>query len=100
VAIARALGNDPARIRADEPTGALDTRTSLEIMALLQALNREGMTTVLVTHEPDVAACAGRILTFRDGRVVRDERVPMPRDAAATLAELPAGDAVAEEAVA
>ena len=100
VAIARALVNDPTVILADEPTGALDTRTSLEIMALLQSLNRGGMTIVLVTHEADVAACAGRILTFRDGRVVRDERAPSPKDAAAALAELPSGDAVAEEAVA
>ena len=100
VAIARALVNDPTVILADEPTGALDTRTSLEIMALLQSLNRGGMTIVLVTHEPDVAACAGRILTFRDGRVVRDERAPAPKDASAALAELPAGDDVEEEAVA
>jgi putative ABC transport system ATP-binding protein len=90
VAIARALANDPTVILADEPTGALDTRTSLEIMALLQDLNRrEGMTIVVVTHEPDVAAHAGRNLTFRDGRVVRDERVAAPRDAAAALLELP-----------
>jgi putative ABC transport system ATP-binding protein len=89
VAIARALVNDPRVILADEPTGALDTRTSLEIMALLQALNRDGMTIVVVTHEPDVAQHAGRVLTFRDGRVVRDERVAAPRDAAAALAELP-----------
>ena len=89
VAIARALVNDPTVILADEPTGALDTRTSLEIMALMQGLNRGGMTIVVVTHEPDVAQHAGRILTFRDGRVVRDERVAAPRDAAAALRELP-----------
>jgi putative ABC transport system ATP-binding protein len=74
VAIARALVTEPLLILADEPTGALDSRTSLEIMALLQALNRQGMTVVLVTHEPDVARFAGRILGFRDGRVVQDER--------------------------
>jgi putative ABC transport system ATP-binding protein len=97
VAIARALVNDPTVILADEPTGALDTRTSLEIMALLQTLNRAGMTIVVVTHELDVAAHAGRILTFRDGRVTRDERVAAPRDAMATLAELPReADAVEE----
>ena len=74
VAIARALVTEPLLILADEPTGALDSRTSLEIMALLQELNRQGMTVVLVTHEPDVARFAGRMLAFRDGRVVQDER--------------------------
>jgi putative ABC transport system ATP-binding protein len=73
VAIARALVTEPLLILADEPTGALDSRTSLEIMALLQALNRQGMTVVLVTHEPDIARYAGRILGFRDGRIVQDE---------------------------
>jgi len=101
VAIARALVNDPTVILADEPTGALDTRTSLEILALLQGLNREGMTIVVVTHEADVAAHAGRILSVRDGRVVRDERIAAPRNAAATLAELPRDtEHEAEEAVA
>jgi putative ABC transport system ATP-binding protein len=89
VAIARALVNDPAVLLADEPTGNLDTRTSAEILTLLQRLNRGGITVVLVTHEPDVAAHAGRILTFRDGRLLRDERVDEPRDAADTLAALP-----------
>ena len=74
VAIARALVTEPLLILADEPTGALDSRTSLEIMALLQELNRQGMTVVLVTHEPEIARFAGRILGFRDGRVVQDER--------------------------
>jgi putative ABC transport system ATP-binding protein len=73
VAIARALVTQPLLILADEPTGALDSRTSLEIMALFQELNRQGMTVVLVTHEPDVARFARRIITFRDGRVVQDE---------------------------
>ena len=101
VAIARALVNDPTVILADEPTGALDTRTSLEIMALLQGLNQQGMTIVLVTHELDVAAHAGRILSFRDGRVIRDERIATPRNAAATLADLPRDlEHEAEEAVA
>jgi putative ABC transport system ATP-binding protein len=101
VAIARALVNDPAVILADEPTGALDTRTSLEILALLQGLNHEGMTIVVVTHEADVALHAGRVLTFRDGRVIRDERVTEPRDAAAAIAELPRDvEHEADEAVA
>lgn len=87
VAIARALVNDPALILADEPTGALDSRTSVEIMALLQQLNRDGMTIVLVTHEHDVAAFAQRVVLFRDGRVVADER-QAPRSAADELARL------------
>jgi len=74
VAIARALVTEPLLILADEPTGALDSRTSLEIMALFQELNRHGMTVVLVTHEPDVARFARRIIAFRDGKVVQDER--------------------------
>ncbi|KIF81778.1 ABC transporter ATP-binding protein [Noviherbaspirillum autotrophicum] len=84
VAIARALANNPALILADEPTGALDSRTSIEIMALLQRLNRQGMTIVIVTHEPDVAAFASRIITFRDGAVISDVSNP-PQDAQAQL---------------
>jgi len=72
VAIARALVNDPVLILADEPTGALDSKTSVEVMALLQQLNGEGITVVLVTHEQDVANFSRRIITFRDGRVVED----------------------------
>jgi putative ABC transport system ATP-binding protein len=84
VAIARALVNEPALILADEPTGALDSRTSIEIMALLQQLNRGGMTIVLVTHESDIAGYATRVIAFRDGRVLNDQR-QNPRDAAADL---------------
>jgi putative ABC transport system ATP-binding protein len=73
VAIARALVTEPLIILADEPTGALDSHTSLEIMALFQELNRQGMTVVLVTHEPDVARFARRLLRFRDGHLVSDE---------------------------
>jgi putative ABC transport system ATP-binding protein len=72
VAIARALVNNPALILADEPTGALDSRTSVEIMALLQQLNAGGMTIILVTHENDMAAFASRVVSFRDGKVVSD----------------------------
>jgi putative ABC transport system ATP-binding protein len=95
VAIARALVNDPAVILADEPTGNLDTRTSVEILALLQRLNRQGITIVLVTHEPDIAAYATRALTFRDGRLLGDETVAAPRDAAEALAALPQEEVVA-----
>jgi putative ABC transport system ATP-binding protein len=94
VAIARSLVNDPAVMLADEPTGNLDTRTSVEILALLQRLNRAGLTIVLVTHEPDIAAYADRVLVFRDGRLLTDERQATPNDAAATLAALPTEEEV------
>jgi len=91
VAIARALVNNPSLILADEPTGALDSRTSIEIMVLLQKLNQQGMTIVMVTHERDIAAFATRIITFRDGKAVSDTR-NTPNDAQAELAALePAG---------
>jgi putative ABC transport system ATP-binding protein len=76
-------------ILADEPTGALDTRTSVEIMALFQDLNRGGITIVVVTHEPDVARYAARVLSFRDGRVTRDEPQADPLEARQQLATLP-----------
>jgi putative ABC transport system ATP-binding protein len=89
VAMARALVTEPALILADEPTGALDTRTSEEIMALLQDLNRSrGLTVVLVTHEPDIAEHAQRVIHLRDGLIASDERVPQPRQARALLAEV------------
>ncbi len=72
VAIARALVNSPSLILADEPTGALDTETSLEIMGLFKRLTQSGMTVIIVTHEPDVAAHAKRLLRVRDGRIVED----------------------------
>jgi putative ABC transport system ATP-binding protein len=81
-------------ILADEPTGNLDTRTSVEILALLQRLNREGLTIVLVTHEPDIAAYAGRHLVFRDGRLLSDDLRPTPQDAVAALAALPIDEEV------
>jgi putative ABC transport system ATP-binding protein len=86
VAIARALVNDPVLFLADEPTGNLDTRTSVEIMAILQALNRDGITVVLVTHEDDIARYARRVLRFRDGELVDDEPVSAPIDARTVLA--------------
>ena len=88
VAIARALVNDPVLILADEPTGALDTRTSFEVMGLLQELNRAGMTVVLVTHEHDIAEFATRAISFRDGVVVDDRINPHPADAAAMLRDM------------
>ena len=86
VAIARALVTDPDVIVADEPTGNLDSRASLEVMAVLQELWRAGKTIVLVTHEPDVARYAPRLVTLRDGVVVTDATIPQPADAAAELA--------------
>jgi putative ABC transport system ATP-binding protein len=88
VAIARALVNEPRLILADEPTGNLDTRTSVEIMAILQRMNRAGITIVLVTHEEDIAQFASRIVAFRDGRLRSDTPVAAPADAEAVLQTL------------
>ena len=85
VAIARALVNRPTLLLADEPTGNLDSRTSLEVMALLQELNRDGLTVLVVTHEPDIASYASRKLIVKDGRIRSDDRVS-PRSAAADVA--------------
>jgi putative ABC transport system ATP-binding protein len=81
VAIARSLVNAPSILLADEPTGNLDSLTSVEIMSMLQELNRQGLTIVLVTHEPDIAEYTSRQITFRDGRLIRDELTPNIRDA-------------------
>jgi putative ABC transport system ATP-binding protein len=89
VAIARALVNDPVLVLADEPTGNLDSRTSIEVMAIFQQLNRDGITVVLVTHESDIARFARRILRFRDGHIVGDDPVARPAEAGALLASLP-----------
>ncbi len=81
VAIARALLNDPALVLADEPTGNLDSRSSVEILAIFQRLNDAGKTVVMVTHEPDVAAHCKRVVRMRDGKVFADERILAPRRA-------------------
>jgi putative ABC transport system ATP-binding protein len=86
VAIARALVNQPAIVLADEPTGNLDTRTSIEIMATFQGLNRQGITIILVTHEHDIAAYCRRIIEFRDGLIIKDYAVTEIHDAQSDLA--------------
>jgi putative ABC transport system ATP-binding protein len=75
VAIARAIVNDPVILLADEPTGNLDSAMSVEIMALFQRLNRNGITVIMVTHEPDIAEYASRKVTFKDGHIMSDEQV-------------------------
>jgi putative ABC transport system ATP-binding protein len=96
VAIARALINNPSILLADEPTGNLDTKTSIEVMGIFQHLNKErGITVVLITHEVDIAEYGTRTVTFRDGQVVADKAVARRRVAEDELAALP----VAAEAV-
>lgn len=87
VAIARALVNAPSLLLADEPTGNLDTRTSLEIMSIFQSLNQKGMTILMVTHEPDIARYCLREITMKDGRIVSDRPVEGRLDAATELAK-------------
>jgi len=88
VAIARSLINNPRIILADEPTGALDSRTSIEIMAIFQRLNREqDISIIVVTHEPDIAQYGERIITFKDGRIVSDQPVRDRRNAQLELEE-------------
>ncbi|WP_128330724.1 ABC transporter ATP-binding protein [Apibacter sp. HY039] len=89
VAIARALVNEPVILLADEATGNLDTRTSYEVMALFQELNRNGITIAFVTHEPDIAQFSHRTITLKDGHIVKDEKVTNPLSAAEELANLP-----------
>ncbi|MEP7345824.1 MAG: ABC transporter ATP-binding protein [Gemmatimonadaceae bacterium] len=97
VAIARALVTQPALVLADEPTGNLDSRTSVEVMALFQELNEQGVTILLVTHESDIARYTHRVVEMRDGRILRDEAVTDWRNARADRVAL---DAVVEEVLA
>ena len=89
VAIARALVSNPSILLADEPTGNLDSRTSVEVMALFQELNEQGITILLVTHERDISQCATRLIELRDGLIIRDEPVLDRRNAAFELQNLP-----------
>ncbi len=89
VAIARALVNNPSIVLADEPTGNLDSRTSVEVMEVFQDLNRNGITVLLVTHEPDIAQFTRRHITFRDGKIRADKVNPTPRVAADVLRTMP-----------
>lgn len=97
VAIARAIVTNPVMILGDEPTGNLDSRTSEDIMAVFQDLNRNGKTVIIVTHEEEVAHHCKRIIRFRDGRVQRDELVANPIDAREALKKLPDPEADIEE---
>ncbi len=97
VAIARALVNDPSILLADEPTGNLDSRTSIEVMGLFQQLNDDGVTVVLVTHEPDIARFAKRHIVFRDGKIRVDRPNPKPIRATEALADLPQAEEEDEE---
>jgi putative ABC transport system ATP-binding protein len=92
VAIARALVNDPVVLLADEPTGALDTRTGEEIMAIFQRLHKEGKTVILVTHEYDIALHCNRIIRFKDGKILSDELVREPKNAMEELERIPDPD--------
>lgn len=89
VAIARALVNNPSIVLADEPTGNLDSRTSVEVMGIFQELNDRGITIILVTHEPDIAQFAKRQIVFRDGKIRADKSTPHPRRAMDVLKEMP-----------
>ena len=92
VSIARALVNEPAIILADEPTGNLDSRTSVDVMTVFQELNDQGITILLVTHEPDIADYTKRVIVLRDGRVTNDRAVTNRRNAREDLARMPVVD--------
>jgi putative ABC transport system ATP-binding protein len=92
VAIARALVNDPEVLLADEPTGNLDSRTSVEIMGIFQQLNERGITIIMVTHEPDIASYAWRNIVMRDGMILKDFEVTQRLNAATELEKIPAID--------
>jgi putative ABC transport system ATP-binding protein len=98
VAIARALVTEPTLLLADEPTGNLDSRTSIEVMALFQELNDQGITILIVTHEPDIAQYARRIVEMRDGHILHDHPVTGRRNAAADLITLDDSGVVEEAA--
>ena len=98
VAIARALVNNPSIILADEPTGNLDSRTSVDVMSVFQELNDQGITVVLVTHEPDIAQYSKRIVVMRDGRIVSDRQVWDRRSAKRDLERMPTRDEVVQAA--
>jgi putative ABC transport system ATP-binding protein len=100
VAIARSLVNDPSIILADEPTGNLDSRTSVEVMGIFQELNSHGITIILVTHEPDIAQFAKRHVVFRDGKIRADKINSNPKVAAEVIKEMPMIDEDEEEAAA
>ena len=101
VAIARSLINEPSIILADEPTGNLDTRTSIEVMGIFQRLNMErGITIILITHEMDIAEYGTRLVRFRDGRIQIDEPIKERRDAAKELAALPPPEEIDDDTVA
>ena len=97
VAIARALVNEPAIILADEPTGNLDSRTSVDVMTLFQELNDQGITILLVTHEPDIADYTKRVVILRDGRIINDSPVTDRGNASEDLARLPIVDDRSDE---
>jgi ABC-type lipoprotein export system ATPase subunit len=99
VAIARALVCDAPIIMADEPTGALDTKTSYEVMGILQGLVAQGKTLILVTHESDIAAYASRVITLRDGLII-DDKTQCPVDASKELARVTAEKEAADRALA